>query len=121
MKRGMLKTVLLDFSYMNCYPCRLAMPGLDSLNARYQDSGLAVLGIDPIDVDTARVRNLLRKMKIAYPMILVPRKLATDLNINAYPTLLLVDASSRRLLWQSSGAERESVRSVVQQALREGK
>ena len=43
------KVVYVDFWASWCVPCRLSMPALEALNARYAGRGLAVVGVNKDD------------------------------------------------------------------------
>src|SRR6185503_1959515 len=43
------KLVLIDFFYKSCYPCMQALPASQTLNEKYKDKGLRIIGIDPYD------------------------------------------------------------------------
>ncbi|MCB9333921.1 MAG: TlpA family protein disulfide reductase [Lewinellaceae bacterium] len=101
LNKGLL---LLDFWYRACFPCLKAMPALEQLHQTYAKNGLTVIGINPYDKDVEALKKFLNDRQISYPMLLDnEHTLAEQLNINTYPTLLLVDAASKKILYVQTG------------------
>ncbi len=101
--------LLLDFWYRACFPCLKAMPVLEKLHQKYAKIGLTVIGINPYDKNMEALQKFLNDRQISYPVLLDnERRLAEQLNINTYPTLLLVDAASKKILLVQEGFGEES-------------
>ena len=112
LQKGIL---LLDFWYRSCYPCLKAMPTLEKLHLVYQKKGLTVLGINPIDQDAGNLKDFLAKRNLSYPSLLdQKRELPGLLNISIYPTLLLVDASSKKILHTEIGFGENSEAALIE-------
>ena len=80
------------------------MPALEQLHQTYAKNGLTVIGINPYDKDVEALKKFLNDRQISYPMLLDnEHTLAEQLNINTYPTLLLVDAASKKILYVQTG------------------
>ena len=92
------KPVLIDFWYMDCFPCMKAIPHLVELNDKYADQGLVVLGIDPFDnteKNRKRLPNFIERNKLDYPIMFTDRKDQKDFKIFAYPTLYIIDKKGK--------------------------
>jgi thiol-disulfide isomerase/thioredoxin len=86
------KLVLIDFWYTSCYPCIKAMPYLEELHKKYQDKGLRVIGINPIDTnDNVKLNKFLDKNEITYSTLLGNPEMVDSYSIIAYPSLYLLD------------------------------
>jgi len=106
--------VLLDFWGTWCGPCRESIPRLVEMQSRYGAKSLKVVGVaTEHDATTAqrasRVDAMGRSLGVNYPLLLSeadgkPCPLQEALNVQAYPTLILLDRSGR-ILWRGTGAE----------------
>lgn len=85
--------ILLDFWYARCAPCLKAMPHLQKIYEKYQQSGLVVIGANPIDAkDDIRILNkVISKNNITYPILLVDEEVINKCDVNVFPTLVLLD------------------------------
>lgn len=100
--------LLLDFWYKGCFPCQLAMPKLENLHQKYQERGLRVWGVNPVDKDAARLKEWLAGRRISYPTLLdSEQQLPKALGINGYPLLLVADAQTGKVLHVSMGFSEE--------------
>ena len=62
------KVIVLNFWATWCIPCKEEMPLLMDLHTRYQDRGVAVLGV-ALDTPSA-VAQFARELKIRYPLLI---------------------------------------------------
>ncbi|GAB4492628.1 MAG: hypothetical protein OHK0019_14910 [Saprospiraceae bacterium] len=96
--------LLLDFWYKGCFPCQLAMPGLERLHQKYAAKGLRMLGINPLDKNAEVLRDWLKSRNITYPTLLdTEGKLAAKLGVSGYPLLLVADARSKKVIHVHTG------------------
>lgn len=111
--------LLFDFWYRSCYPCLKALPVLQHLHEKYADKGLTVLGINPIDPSFGEVKQFLTERKVTYSTLMDPdRKLAQKLAFNGYPTIFLVDAATKKILFMQNGYSEDS-ESVLENQMKE--
>jgi peroxiredoxin len=87
------QVVLLDFFYKSCYPCMLALPGLQRLHETYGGRGLRVIGLDPYDGEDDGMQAFLEKRGVTYTILFTDRELPKAYRVSGYPTLFLVDQS----------------------------
>lgn len=103
--------ILFDFWYKSCAPCLMAMPLIEHLHQKYQGYGLKVWGVNGHDKDPGDIKSFLHTREVTYSSLIDPSKsLAEKMHITAYPTIILVDPKSRKVLFVHSGfsAEAES-------------
>lgn len=111
------KMLLLDFWYMDCFPCIKAIPHLSEIHHKYADQGLQVIGIDPFDnneKDLERMPNFLEKNPLDYPILFINKEQPKNFKVYAYPTFYLVDRDGKIIYSQighgdNTGAELDSV------------
>jgi len=92
--------VLIDFFYKNCFNCLQAMPVLQSLNDKYKNKGLRIIGIDPFDKNENELNTFLKKRGINYSIVLSGKETAKAYRVSGYPTLYLVDKSGKIVFLQ---------------------
>mgnify|MGYP006278136307 FL=1 len=86
--------VILDFWYKDCYPCIKAIPFLSRLRDRYEESELAILGLNPFDHKEENRRKLpdfIEINKINYPIVFIDKNVQKDYNVRAFPTFYIID------------------------------
>jgi thiol-disulfide isomerase/thioredoxin len=98
------KLTLIDFWASWCKPCNKAIPELNKIYSSYKDKGVNLIGINcdgPRSV--SKVAPLSKALQIEYPVLLdMNSELMNDLNLSAYPTLLMVNASGK-VVWIHEG------------------
>jgi len=98
------KLTLIDFWATWCKPCNKAIPELNKLYSQFHSKGVNLIGINcdgPRSV--AKVGPLSKSLQIEYPVLLdINAELMNDLNLSAYPTLLIVN-SSGKVIWIHEG------------------
>lgn len=90
------KVVILDFWATWCAPCRVEIPGLIELQAKYQKQDLVVIGIslDEGGVDT--VKPFVKKTGFNYPVALADDKVQQAFGgIDALPMTFVIDRQGR--------------------------
>jgi len=91
------QVVLLDCWFVDCPPCRAAMPGLADFYRRYRDQGVVVIGITPdAGSDVPRLEEFVKSV----PGFDWPVGYGADvplgiMEIDAYPTLILFDKTGK--------------------------
>jgi thiol-disulfide isomerase/thioredoxin len=66
------KIVLVDFWASWCTPCRQSFPWLNSLQQRYADQGLVVLGVN-VDRERLAAERFLRSTPAQFPIVYDPQ------------------------------------------------
>jgi thiol-disulfide isomerase/thioredoxin len=111
------KVVLLDFWFSDCPPCRGAIPHLVELQKKYATFGLQVVSIayerGSLAEKQKAVQPLRARYAITYPILfggvgIGGCPLRKDLEINAFPTLVLLDDSGRILFRTKDGLSKQA-------------
>jgi peroxiredoxin len=89
------KTVLLDFWATWCGPCIDDIPTLKSLQAKYKEKGLVVLGVSIDDSSPKEVAAFTKEHQFTYPVVLTggQDKIPDGYNIFGLPAAYLIDAN----------------------------
>ncbi|MEM6263765.1 MAG: TlpA disulfide reductase family protein [Bacteroidota bacterium] len=90
------KVVILDFWYKDCFPCIKAIPYLSSVNEKYPDYQLVVLGLNPFDSKEKNRKKLpefIEINKMSYPTVFVGKEVLKDYNVRGYPAFFVIDKS----------------------------
>src|SRR5205085_2781060 len=100
------RLTLIDFWFSSCGPCLQAIPHLVELQRNYGPYGLEVVGIayergNPAE-QVQKVRSIRGRYTINYTTLLGgggpgPCPVRTQFEVNAFPTLILVDESGQIL------------------------
>ncbi len=90
------KVVLLNFWATWCPPCRLEMPGFESVYELNKNRGFVVLGV-AMDADgAAPVQQFLADHHITYPVAMASAPVVQTFgNVNLLPTSFLIDRQGR--------------------------
>jgi len=88
------KIVLLDFWYIDCFPCIKAIPHLNDIHNNYKDKELIVIGANPFngnEKDLKRMPNFLSNNPIDYQIMHIDKEKSKEFKIYAYPSFYLID------------------------------
>ena len=80
------KVVLVDFWASWCAPCRQSFPWLNSIQSRYRERGLVVIGVN-VDRERAEADRFLREVPARFPIVYDPAgTLATKYQLLGMPS-----------------------------------
>jgi cytochrome c biogenesis protein CcmG, thiol:disulfide interchange protein DsbE len=89
------KVVLLDFWASWCVPCRKSFPWMNELQKKYADRGLQIIAVN-LDMDRSEAASFLKAVPAQFRIEYDPKgDLATQLDISAMPTSLLLDRNGK--------------------------
>jgi thiol-disulfide isomerase/thioredoxin len=83
------KVVLVNFWATWCPPCRMEIPDLIALQAKYASRGFTVVGLSEDD-NFSQAIMFAKSAKMNYPVLKTPEGLAATLGITGLPTSVLV-------------------------------
>ena len=85
------RVVLLNFWATWCAPCQIEMPRFAEWQTKYKAQGLEIIGIS-MDDDAAPVRELLRKRRVNYPIVMGDEELGLQYGgVLGLPVSYLID------------------------------
>jgi peroxiredoxin len=100
------KLVLLHFWATWCMPCRVEMPGLESLWQQYKDEGLVILAVSIDEGSKGRVEKYKQIFELSFPILLDPESEINDLyKVSNMPTSFLIDGEGQIVSYVSGTAE----------------
>jgi peroxiredoxin len=86
------RPVVLDFWATWCAPCRTSMPDLDSIQVRFADQGLVVLGLSLDEDGVQPVRRFVQGIGVKFRMALANDKMLSQYGpIRSVPTTVFID------------------------------
>jgi thiol-disulfide isomerase/thioredoxin len=92
------KLTLIDFWYMDCFPCIKAIPHLNELHEKYGDRGLSIVGVNPFndnEKDLGRLPNFLEENPLDYNIIFAEREEVSPFLVQVYPSFYLLDSEGK--------------------------
>lgn len=88
------EVVLVNFWTTWSGPSRQQMPALENLHVKYQRAGLVLVGIN-LDDDAARAREMVKTLRVTYPVLFDAHKdVARTYQVTAMPLTVLIDRDS---------------------------
>ena len=86
------RPVILDFWAMWCAPCRASMPHLSSMQVRYRERGLVVVGLSVDDDDAQLVKRFAERMGVTFRVALADDRLLDQYGpLRAIPTTIFIN------------------------------
>src|SRR5690606_12407293 len=84
------KYVLLNFSYLSCYPCRKMSPVIDSLYREMDINLIDIFSINPFD-EPAKIIKYMEQKNFQFPVMQNFQDISKDLGITGYPRTIILD------------------------------
>ncbi len=110
------KVILLNFWATWCVPCRVEMPGMETVWQKYKDQGFLILAVSVDEGSRERVETFSRIMNLSFPILLDPDSEVSDLyQVSTMPTSFLIDANgkiSSRIIGTEEWSSPESIKLV---------
>ncbi|MEO0090110.1 MAG: TlpA disulfide reductase family protein [candidate division WOR-3 bacterium] len=103
------KVILLDFWATWCPPCRAAIPHLINLYEKFGDRNFIIFGIG-LDEKELLI-NMRDEMNIKYPILIGNNEIAKYYQIQAIPTLVLLDKNGK-IYYKEVGFSEEGVKKL---------
>jgi peroxiredoxin len=98
------EVIMLNFWATWCETCLQSMPVLNDLYLRYRDEGFTLFSINT-EKDKQKVRNVLRDMQIAFPVLFdVTHKVSEEYEVDDMPATYIIDKDGN-LRYMHSGFE----------------
>ena len=100
------KTVVLNFWFVDCPPCRREIPDLNELVEKYRSEDIVFIAI-ALD-KPERLQEFLASTPLLYDVVPNGREYAHLYNVSSYPTNMVIDREGR-LSYENSGVGLRSV------------
>jgi len=121
------RTIVLGMWAAWCGPCRLQMPELDTLNSRYHERGLSVVGLVSLEdhANSEEVRQYLRQMGVGFKSLWITKDTSEILDPDHLLPITYVITNDgtvvRTFLGWNSKKTPQLLRRSVRQALKRAK
>jgi peroxiredoxin len=87
------KVIVINFWFVECKPCVMEMPELNSLVEKYKDKEVVFLGF--ATNEKYKIESFLKSKTFKYNIIADSKEVAGLYEVNSYPTHLIIDTNSR--------------------------
>ncbi len=115
--------VLLEFITSTCLPCKQAIPVMRDIQSRYGARGLQVAAVLCDNTSQshriATAAKYSRDQNLNYPIFVEPGRagsLRDQFDVEAYPTVVLLDTSGR-VLWKGHPGQKSLLEAAIKQHL----
>lgn len=101
------KTIVLNYWFINCPPCRAEIPELNKIAAKYTDNPNVIfigIALDP----AFEILNFIKKNPFGYVLVPDGRNLAQMFKIHTFPTNVVIDKTGK-VVFHSSGLSQSTV------------
>ncbi len=88
------KTIVFNFWFIGCPPCRAEIPELSRIAQKYKDDPEVVFVGFALD-DSHDIKEFIKKSPFAYRLVSESRDIAHQYNINMYPTNVVIDKEGK--------------------------
>lgn len=96
------KTVVLNFWFLDCPPCRAEIPDLNKLALKYKDNPNVLFIAVALD-EGWQVNDFIKKNPLAYHLVGDGRSITKQFDIHLYPTNVVIDKTGKVQLHYSGG------------------
>ncbi len=97
------KILVLDFYYMSCAPCIMAINDLVRLDSLYNNNDVQFIGANVYDKDTDKIKAFIKDKRIEYPNVINANILANRYGFIGYPQLLFINTKTNKIFHYSDG------------------
>ena len=111
--------VAVNFWATWCVPCREELPLLDSLEEKYRERGLRVVGVGMDEGGFRALRPFLAHHAVRFPVLGGNEEVAKSYGIDQLPVTVLIDRRGRRAKVLEGKLERGAVEAAINQLLAE--
>ena len=85
------QVVMINFWASWCGPCRQEMPELNEIQAKYEDLGFTILGVN-VEENSSKANEMLAENPVNFPVLYDTENRVTELfKVDAMPSTILVD------------------------------
>lgn len=88
------KVIVIDFTANSCVACILAVPTMNNLHKKYENTAVEVVSINSWDKKEAIIK-FSKQYKMSYPVYVDPKKLEEKYNVSSIPTFYIIDKNGK--------------------------
>ncbi len=113
------KIVVMDFWATWCGPCIRAMPGLQKLHEKYQNDGVAIIGISTSENDNADPAKFMADKQFTYQLLVKGDTVANTYRVRGIPSFYVIDPSGK-IVYSAVGydpSHEEEIEKVINEEL----
>lgn len=112
------QVVMLEFWFRNCGPCIKAVPSINMLHMKYGNKGLKIFGVEFREQEASlhSLKTYKTKINMLYPSLYMGGPLAKSLNVQAGPTIVIIDKKGG-VIYNEAGYNEKKVSSVLSNSL----
>jgi peroxiredoxin len=111
------KVVVLNFWFIGCAPCRVEMPGLNTLTEEFKDENVVFIAF-ALD-NSGELEAFLEEKEFRYRIVPASGKIASDYGVKVYPTHILINKKGEVEFFLTGGSEdrHEQLRPLIRNLL----
>ncbi len=83
-------TVVLNFWFINCGPCKMEFPYLENAYKKYSED-IALIAINPVDATDDSISAFAKDNELTFPMAVGEPEWERAMLLTAYPTTVVID------------------------------
>ena len=112
------KVVVLNFWFIGCAPCRVEMPGLNTLTDEFKDKDVVFIAF-ALDGAEA-LKDFLKEKRFDYQIVADASKIATLYGVKVYPTHIIVNQKGQIEFMLTGGSpdRHEQLRPLIENLLK---
>ncbi len=112
------KVVVLNFWFIGCAPCRVEMPGLNTLTEDFKDKDVVFIAF-ALDAAEA-LKGFLEEKRFDYQIVAEASKIANLYGVKAYPTHIIINQNGQIEFMLTGGSpnRHEQLRPLIQNLLK---
>lgn len=84
------KAVVLNFWFLNCQPCKMEFPYLETAYKQYKED-IEVIAVNPLDGTDSTVSEFADSLQLTFPVAAGESEWGSSMRLSAYPTTVVID------------------------------
>jgi peroxiredoxin len=97
------KVVVLNFWFVGCAPCRVEMPGLNTLTEEFEDEDVVFVAFALDDAEA--LKAFLKEKEFTYQIVPNSGKIAAHYGVKVYPTHVIINKKGEKEFMLTGGSE----------------
>jgi len=103
------KIIVMNFWFVECKPCVIEMPELNTIVKKYENENVVFLGF--ATSSEAKIESFLKKNDFSYQIIPDSKKIASNYGVSGYPTHIIVDENSK-IVFSTTGLGANTISNI---------